>query len=262
MRKLNFLFLAGLLTVTIVSGAVVDPKQPERVLALAQFLARLDRVPEAMDILKKAGATCGPEQVAIAALPLCDSLSATQADKQQVEAWLRAAVEKRPDSALIAFKLGAMWIREGRFDEVESSCRRVLASNPENVGALNALAWLLALRDQGKAGEAIGLIDPAVEVQGEVPSLLDTWAVARISSGQFDRAVVELLTTRKQAPGSPKFALHLAWAYQAKGQSDQAREELRAAEQLGLNPPGARSARVCRLPETPKGIVARMMVPT
>ena len=45
-----------------------DPKQPERVLALAQFLARQDRVAEAMEILKKAWSTCRPEQVAIAAL--------------------------------------------------------------------------------------------------------------------------------------------------------------------------------------------------
>ena len=45
-----------------------DPKQPERALALAQFLARQDRVPEAMEILKKAWSTCRPEQVAAAAL--------------------------------------------------------------------------------------------------------------------------------------------------------------------------------------------------
>ena len=41
-----------------------DPKQPERILALAQFLARQDRVAEAMGILKKAWSTCRPEQVA------------------------------------------------------------------------------------------------------------------------------------------------------------------------------------------------------
>ena len=45
-----------------------DPSQPERVLALAQFLARQDRVAEAMEILKKAWTTCRPEQVAAAAL--------------------------------------------------------------------------------------------------------------------------------------------------------------------------------------------------
>ena len=56
-----------------------EPKQPERVLALAQFLARQDRVAEAMAILKKAWSTCRPEQVAAAALPVYDAPSADEA---------------------------------------------------------------------------------------------------------------------------------------------------------------------------------------
>ncbi|MGD0044936.1 MAG: hypothetical protein ABSE84_31815, partial [Isosphaeraceae bacterium] len=53
-----------------------DPKQPERVLALAQFLARQDRVAEAIESLKKAWSTCRPEQVAAASLSLYDVPSA------------------------------------------------------------------------------------------------------------------------------------------------------------------------------------------
>ena len=95
---------------------------------------------------------------------------------------------------------------------------------------------MLALRDQGKTQEAIELIDRAIEVVGENPSLVDTRAVARIKSGQVDRAVKELLAIRKQAPQNPSFALHLAWAYHAQGQSDQARTELQEAKKLGLKP--------------------------
>ena len=94
----------------------------------------------------------------------------------------------------------------------------MLASNPDNAGALNTLAWLLALRDQGKTQEAIELIDHAIEVLGENPSLVDTRAVARIKSGQVDRAMEELLAIRKQVPRNPSFALHLAWAYHAKAE--------------------------------------------
>ena len=213
-----------------------DPKQPERVLALAQFLARQDRVPEAMDILKMAWSTCRPEQVAIAALPLYDAPSAGEAEKRQIEAWVAEAVQKRPDATLLASKLGVIGIRQGRFDEAEGLFRRLLASNPDNVDALNNLAWLLALRDSGKAVEAVELIGRAIRIQGETPSLADTRAVACIQLGQIDRAVEELLAIRKQAPQNPSFALHLAWAYHAKGQSDQARTELQNAEKLGLKP--------------------------
>jgi Flp pilus assembly protein TadD len=114
--------------------------------------------------------------------------------------------------------------------------RRLLSRNPANSEALNNLAWLLALRDRTKAAEAIALVDRAVAIAGEVPNLADTRAVARIQLGQLDRAVTDLLEIRRQSPDNPSFALHLAWAYHARGQSEQAQKELREAEKLGLRP--------------------------
>src|SRR5262249_50190620 len=90
--------------------------------------------------------------------------------------------------------------------------------------------------DQSKAGEAVELVNRAIAIEGEAPSLVDTRAVARIQLGQVDQALANLLAIRKQSPQHPSFALHLAWAYHAKGQDDQARTELREAEKLGLKP--------------------------
>ena len=185
-----------------------EPRQPERVLALAQFLARQDRVAEAMEILKKAWSTCRPEQVAIAALLLYDAPSAGEAEKRQIEAWVAEAVGKKPDATLLTSKLGVIWIRQGRFDEAEALCRRVLASDPDDAGRLTRWPGCCALRDQGKTREAIELIDRAIEILGENPSLVDTRAVAQINSSQVDQAVEELLAIRKQVPQNPSFALH------------------------------------------------------
>jgi cellulose synthase operon protein C len=216
--------------------AVRAPGQPQRSLALAQFLARQDRPTEAMAILKKAWTTCRPEQVATAALPVFDAPSVAEADKRQVEGWVAETVVKRPDAELLMAKLGAIYIRQGRIEDAEDLCRRVLSKAPNNVGALNSLAWLLSLRDSGGAEEAVDLINRAIDALGVNPSLVDTRAVARIQLGQIDRAMSELLTIRRQAPQNASFAFHLAWAYQAKGQADQARKEIREAEELGLRP--------------------------
>jgi tetratricopeptide (TPR) repeat protein len=213
-----------------------EPRQPERTLALVEFLVRQDRVAEALAVLRKAWSTCRPEQVAAAALPLFDAPTAGEAEKRQVEAWVAEAVRQRPEALLLASKLGVIWIRQGRFEEAETVLRRVLAGQPDSSDALNNLAWLLSLRDPGKAAEAITLMDRAIAIAGETPGLADTRAVARIRSGQIDQAVTELLAIRKQAPGNPSFALHLAWAYQARGQSAQARVELQEADKLGLKP--------------------------
>jgi cellulose synthase operon protein C len=114
--------------------------------------------------------------------------------------------------------------------------RGLLANDADDVDALNNLAWLLALRDQSKIVEALALIDRAIRVQGPAPSLFDTRAVVLIRAGQFDQALKELSNAKAGNARNPSFALHLAWAYQASGQSDRARTHLQEAEKLGLKP--------------------------
>jgi predicted Zn-dependent protease len=213
-----------------------DPKQPERVLALAIFLTRHDRVAEAIELLRTAWSTCAPAQVAGAALAVYDAPSAGETHRRQVEAWLAEARRHRPGDGLLATRLGVIWIRQGRFDEADDLFRRLLAGDPENVDALNNLAWLISLRGSGKANEAVELVDRAIAIEGEAPFLADTRAIAKIQSGQVEAALSELRAIRRQAPENPSYAWHLAWAYHALGQNASARLELQAAEKLGLKP--------------------------
>jgi Flp pilus assembly protein TadD len=212
------------------------PKQPERVLVLAQFLARQGRISDAMGILKQAWSTCRPEQVAVAALLLYNAPSADEIQRRQIEAWVAEAIQKRPEASGLSTRLGAIWIRQGRFDEAESMFRRILKSEPDNTETLNNLAWLLALRDRAKARDAYELITRAIHLQGASSSLADTRAVVLIQLGKTDAAVQELEAIQKRSPGNPSLAFHLAWAYQAKGQIDEARLELARSEKLGLKP--------------------------
>jgi len=153
-----------------------------------------------------------------------------------VEAWVAEAARRLPANMALKVKLSALWIRQGRLEKAEALCRQVLETRPDDTEAMNNLAWLLAMRGQGKAAEALELMNRAIKIQGEAPSLSDTRAVARISLGEVDQAVKDLVAVRKQAPGRPGYALHLAWAYQAKGQSEQARLQFQDAERLGLKP--------------------------
>jgi tetratricopeptide (TPR) repeat protein/predicted TPR repeat methyltransferase len=210
-----------------------DPKQPERVLALAGFLAGHDRPAEAMAILKQAWSTCRPEQVAAAAFLVVDAPSAGEAEKRQVEAWVAEAARQRPDAVGLRVKLATLWLRQGRVDEAEGLYRRILAESPDHADALNGLAWLLALRDQGKAREALELINHAIEVTGADPSLVDTRAVVLIRAGQLDRALGDLDLARAGDPRNPSFALHRAWAYREEGKTDEARKAFQQAQDLG-----------------------------
>ncbi len=213
-----------------------DPKQPEGPLALAVFLARQDRVPEAIEVLKKAWSTCPPERVAAASLSLFDAPSVNEEQRRQVEAWCAEAARRKPDAVGLTVKLGVVWMRQGRFDDADAIFRRILSSDPDNVEALNDLAWLLCLRDGRKTKEALELIDRAIDLQGPVSSLVDTRAVACIRDGQVDRAVRNLKRAHRVDPRNRSLALHLAWAYHAQGKTDEARLAFQEAEKLGWKP--------------------------
>jgi predicted Zn-dependent protease len=214
-----------------------DPGQPERALDLATFLARQNRPREATAILERAWKTCRPELVATSALPVYVAPSAGEDLKREVEAWVSAAMQKSPSAAAaLRPKLAGIYRRQGRYDEAETILRQILRGDPDHVEALNDLAWLLVLRDQGRIEEALDLIGRAIEKAGRISSLVDTRAVALIRAGQLDRAAQELLDARAADPKNLSLALHLAWARQQAGKTEEARQALKQAEALGLKP--------------------------
>src|SRR5262249_35832147 len=114
--------------------------------------------------------------------------------------------------------------------------RRILNSNPDDVEALNDLAWLLSLRDETNFTAAEQLIDHAIDLQGPSSTLIDTLAVVCIRSGKVAQAIAELTEARARDMGSASLARHLAWAYRAEGKTNQAYEAFQQAEKLGWKP--------------------------
>lgn len=216
---------------------VRDPGKPERELALASFLAtQKGRLEEALEHLSHACKTCPLEQVAYAALALYDAPSVTESQRKQVEAWVSEASQRRPDLTVLANKLAALWIRQGRFDEAEAVYRRILSGDSGDSEALNNLAWLLALRDQGKAEEALELINRAIDQQGPKLSLVDTKAVALIRGGRSRDAIEVLKEAAATESRNASVPLHLAWALQNEGKPDEARKAFQKALELGWKP--------------------------
>lgn len=211
-----------------------DPKRPERVLTLATFLAgQKGRAEEALKILAGAWETCPHEQVAASALALYDAPSVTEDQRKQIEAWLTEASRSLPDMVALSTRLGAIWIRQGKFDQAESKYRQILNSHPDNVEARNNLAWLLALRDTSKIEEAEQLIEGAIAQVGPSASLLDTKAVVLIRAGRIPEALEALSTAAAIDPRNASVPLHAAWARHAEGNQDEARKAFQKAVQLG-----------------------------
>jgi tetratricopeptide (TPR) repeat protein len=210
------------------------PKEPELVLALASFLARQARIDEAIEILKKAWTTCPPERVALIAVGIYDTPSASEAHKSQIETWLVEALQQHPEAAGLLPKLAAIRLRQGRSDEAETLLRRTLASNPDDPQALNDLAWVLSQREPSKLQEALELINRAIDVAGENPFLLDTRAVIFLQLRQPDPALQDLGKSLALRPSSRASYFHLARAHLMAGKHASSLAAFRRAEELGL----------------------------
>ena len=150
-----------------------------------------------------------------------------------VEAFLRKKISDQPDKLILRLHLADLQDLLGRYDEVEKLCREVLERDPNNLPALNNLAWMLAQR-KTHPDEALKLINRAIETHGPRPELLDTRAVVYITLGRSEPALADLNHATRDAPTAAKF-FNLARADYLTRDTKSALQALNQASALGLD---------------------------
>ena len=132
--------------------------------------------------------------------------------------------------------LGNLRDRQGKFPEAEELYHRDIDQGEgDKMVSLNNLAWLIALREDKPSGEALDLINLAINRKGPLPELLDTRGIVYLRSGDVKHAIEELKQAVARAPTAAKY-FHLAQAYLADKQKDEAKETLVKAIAAGLTP--------------------------
>src|SRR5262249_30836121 len=109
---------------------------------------------------------------------------------------------------------------------------KVIATDPNEVRALNNLAWLLALRNH-RGAEALPLIQRAIDIYGPRPDLLDTRALVYLAMDRADQARADLTAAIADTPTAGRY-LHLAHVCEMADDADGAAAALRKAKGLGL----------------------------
>ena len=108
-------------------------------------------------------------------------------DEQQHQRLIRRleeAIRREPTKDSLRFSLANVQMLQGRYDEAEASFRAIHERDKTRATPLNNLAWMNALRGEGRADEALKLINQAIELEGELPNFLDTRALAQIAAGR------------------------------------------------------------------------------
>jgi predicted Zn-dependent protease len=136
-----------------------------------------------------------------------------------VQSWL----QKHPQDLLFRLYLAEVAGKAGDLGMAERRYREVLELQPDNVLALNNLAWLLAR--QGRPG-ALDLAKRAIASAPGVPAFQDTLAMALASERQFADALEVQKKLVARDPDTPRFRVTLARIYMASGDRAAARAEL------------------------------------
>jgi tetratricopeptide (TPR) repeat protein len=202
---------------------------PDAVAPMAALLAFAGQPDSALDLLERYKSRLSPPVLATAGLGVLRAGQATPRQFQTVHAWIDTAIGSSPNSTPLKLALGELLALRPDFPAADGVFRGVLQSDPNNVFALNNLAWILASRPE-TAEEAIRFIDRAIALAGVSPEMLDTRARILIAAGRYDRALADLA----DAGGSPLRYFHLALAYSKMGKSDDAAKAFRDGRARGL----------------------------
>jgi tetratricopeptide (TPR) repeat protein len=211
----------------------VESRRPEARLRLAELLGRQGQGSAALEQCERARKDCSPEAVARACTAIVYALQPSAAELRRVEGWLEEARKKAPSDELTGH-LAALRNRQGRYAEAELLYRQILQHQPGNITALNNLSCLLAL-GAGRAEEALSLVSRALAVEGPIPYLLDTRALAYLAGKRSDLAVKDLQDAVAEAPTATRY-FHLARAQRDAGNRLAAVAAMRKALALGLSP--------------------------
>jgi len=145
----------------------------------------------------------------------------------QAMAVLEAGLKQYPKNTSLLYDYAMAAEKLDRIVEMETSLRLIIALDPANFHAYNALGYSLADRNL-RLPEAQELIEQALKLAPEDAFILDSMGWVQFRLGKIDDAE-KLLRRALGKRGDAEIAVHLGEVLWHKGQQDEARKLWRAA---------------------------------
>ena len=165
-------------------------------------------------------------------------------DFTQSDAAMKRAAELRPRDPVPLLYLGMAAERVGALPKAMEYYRKTIEVAPNNVIALNNLAYVLA-ETSTDLDEALTLAQRARNLVPNDPNVIDTLAYVYMKHNLVDRAISLLEEVVEKYPKVALWRYHLAMALHEKGLNEQARRHLEAA--LQSNPTGEEEFKIREL---------------
>lgn len=180
-------------------------------------------------------------------ITIAGNLAATEDSqaKKIAEDLLRRILANDPNSLPAMNALAMLLQITDRSEEAAKLYERILKLQPDNVVAINNLAWILC-EEQGKHQKALKLVQHGLKIAPSYVDLIDTRGVVYDKLGQYDKAVQDFTRCIRLYPGGTPAAaasyFHLAKALASLEQKDEAVENLNKALELNAEIGGLSAA--------------------
>lgn len=145
------------------------------------------------------------------------------AEKEKAIRTLEDWIQEHPEEAAVRYVLSGYYLTADKPEQAQSQLEEVINLTPNNVFALNDLAWLLLRKDPVNA---VKYAEKAVKIAPKIPQVIDTLAMALIERGRNERALRLIRQAVSLAPKSASILYHLGLAQEKNGQLVEARRTL------------------------------------
>ncbi len=189
-------------------------------------LVSLKRYDEARDRLQKVRKAFPDEKHRLYLIE--SDLLVKQHDYQEAYTLLNDALTEDPGRSELLYARALLADQLGKTDVMEADLRAVLAKNPEDASALNALGFALADHGKDRLDEAEGYIRKALQKKPRDPAILDSFGWVQFRKGRLDQAISYLRKAFALFPDA-EIAAHLGEALWAGGKREEARRIWRDA---------------------------------
>jgi len=137
------------------------------------------------------------------------------------------ALTEHPANGDLLYARALMAEKLDRIDLLERDLQMILAEDPDNATALNALGFTLADRNE-RIPEALGYIERALEVSPDDPTVIDSMGWVQYRMGNYEEAEQFLRKAFDILP-DPEIAGHLSETIWVQGNRVEARDMLKEA---------------------------------
>jgi tetratricopeptide (TPR) repeat protein len=209
-------------------------RDPNALLRLVVLMCKAGRMNEAVEMVQttKVRQSFSAETCLAATVVALRNGQPTPTQIQSVERQVSELLRQNSNSTALLLVQADLYDLQKRYGEAVSLYRAVLDREPNNVVALNNLAWTLGY-DPVKIGDALRLIQDAIDRTGPLNDLLDTRARILFAAGRREEAFRDLTDAAVTAPSATRY-FYLAVMHRQAEQPAQADAALQRARQFGL----------------------------